>query len=217
VPVEVTGLTAGVTAISSKYEHTCAIANGSAVCWGANYYGAMGNGKDSTAQHYSSVPVQVDGLTSGVQAIAAGDYHACATANGQAFCWGHGESGELGDDTATTRLVPVAVAGLTSGVTNIVAGSSYSCASSPTGLSCWGSGNVGRLGTGNTESSSHPVSVVGISTDTSVLTAGWQHACAVVSGCLMCWGTDERYELGNHGASTCFRTPCSATPVLVGF
>jgi alpha-tubulin suppressor-like RCC1 family protein len=217
VPVEVTGLSAGVTAISSKYEHTCAIVNGSASCWGANYYGAIGSGTDSTSQLYSMIPVQVQGLTSGVQAIAAGDYHSCATANGQAFCWGHGESGELGDDTATTRLTPVPVAGLTSGVTNIVAGSAYSCASGANGVTCWGTGGHGTLGSGNTDSSTHPVPVAGISTDVPLLTAGWQHACAVASGCLMCWGTDERYELGNHGANACFGSPCSLTPVLLGF
>ena len=68
VPVQVSGLTSGVTDISTAGRHSCAVHNGSAKCWGENSYGALGNGTTIS----SAVPVQVSGLTSGVTAISAG-------------------------------------------------------------------------------------------------------------------------------------------------
>jgi hypothetical protein len=84
VPVQVQGLTSGVTAVAAggyqgfAADGSCAVVNGGAQCWGKNTYGTLGN--DSTTD--SPVPVQVQGLTSGVTAIARGQFHTCAIVNG---------------------------------------------------------------------------------------------------------------------------------------
>jgi alpha-tubulin suppressor-like RCC1 family protein len=96
--------------------HTCAIVNGGAQCWGANFYGDLGNNSTTNA----SAPVQVTGLASGVTGIAAGGYHVCALANGHLQCWGDNTYGQLGNTTATScnggsnlcGLVPSPVTGL---------------------------------------------------------------------------------------------------------
>ena len=60
----------------------------------------------------SLVPVQVQGLTSGVQAIAGGDQHTCAVMSGSVECWGYGLHGQLGNAATADSDVPVEVLGL---------------------------------------------------------------------------------------------------------
>lgn len=55
-PVQVSGLSSGITAIAAGYQHSCAIAASGAVqCWGANGNGQLGNGTNTQ----STTPVTV--------------------------------------------------------------------------------------------------------------------------------------------------------------
>jgi hypothetical protein len=98
--------------ISAGASHTCAIASDHlAYCWGFNSYdGRLGNNSDKE----SNVPVAVDasGVLSGktIKSISAGFGNTCAIASDdQAYCWGDGYYGLLGNDTKTFSWVPVAV------------------------------------------------------------------------------------------------------------
>jgi len=162
-PVDVTGLTSGVVSIATGSYHTCALTSGGGVkCWGNNYDGQLGDGK---VENYSNVPVDVTGLSSGVETIAAGGYHSCAlTTEGAAKCWGYNSQGQLGDNSNTTRTTPVDVVGLNEGVSGISTGYSHTCALKErqydVGIKCWGSNYDGELGTGNYDNSWVPVDVV---------------------------------------------------------
>jgi len=167
-----------------------------------------------------------------ISAFGGGGNHYCFTTDdGQAWCNGTNESGQLGNSTTDTPGDAVQVVGLDD-VISIAAGSQHSCAVSADGsVWCWGDGTVGRLGDGTTHDSCDvggnvidcapsPVQVAGI-TDAVTVTAGGYHSCATTGGGeIWCWGLDNHGQLGDGpDADVCSTpngdAPCRTTPVQV--
>ena len=100
LPVAVSGLSgsAGALTISAGNLHTCAVkADATAVCWGRNLDGELGDNTIVSSNH----PVAVSGLT-GVAAMSAGGNHSCALkTDGSMACWGRNVDGEVGDGLAS--------------------------------------------------------------------------------------------------------------------
>jgi alpha-tubulin suppressor-like RCC1 family protein len=203
-PVQVSGLTSGVTAVAGNYLTFCAAHSGAAKCWGYNGYGQLGDG---TTTNRNS-PVQVQGLTSGVTSVAVGLSFSCAVANGAAYCWGSNALGYLGDGAPLyyaelKSTTPVAVSGLSSGVTAVAASYYNACALLSSGqVRCWGMGNSGQLGNGEAANSSTPVTVIdesgaALSGVTQIAAFGWT-SCALLSDqTVKCWGSHYA-NLGNN-------------------
>ena len=211
-PVQVQGLTAGVTAVSSGSNHSCAVVDGGVLCWGQNYSGQLGDGTTTS----TAVPVSVSGLTagSGVTAVSA-DGHTCAIVKGAAMCWGDNTGGDLGNASTAASSTPVQVQGLTSGVSAISLGYSFSCAVMSGSGYCWGYNNVGQLGDGSTTNRSAPVQVQGLPGGITAVDAGYQHACALVSGGVYCWGYNGSGQLGD-GSTTDSLNPVQVQGLTAG-
>jgi alpha-tubulin suppressor-like RCC1 family protein len=231
MPVDVSGLSSGVTAISAGRDHTCALTSAGGVkCWGNNFTGELGDGTDTGPEKCpeygcSKRPVDVSGLSSGVTAISAGGSHTCAlTSTGGVKCWGRNAEGELGDGTGVSKTTPVDVSGLSSGAVAVSAGGAHTCAlTSAGGVKCWGDDFQGQLGDGTTSAfgKTTPVDVSGLSSRVTAISAGGIHTCALTSaGGVKCWGANEDGQLGdgtNTGPEACPEpaAACSRTPVDV--
>jgi alpha-tubulin suppressor-like RCC1 family protein len=174
-----------VTAVSAGTRHLCAVADGAAYCWGDNSWGQLGNDSETS----SAVPVQVQGLSSGVRAVSAGGQHSCAVVDGAAYCWGDNFYMELGNDSTSSSLVPVLVTGLGSGVEAIAAGLDHTCAVVDGAAYCWGDNGQGALGNSSVTYSQVPIPVEGLGSGVQALSAGASHTCAVVNAAAYCWGS----------------------------
>ncbi len=208
-----------VTAISAGIDHSCAVADGAAYCWGAGGNGRLGN--NGTAQSNIPVAVNTAGVLNGktVAAISAGDTHSCVVASGEGFCWGQATNGRLGNGaTSGNQLVPAAVS--TAGVLNgkvvaaISAGNTHSCAVANGEAFCWGNGTDGRLGnntTSGTYSTPVAVNVAGVlgGRSTATISTSSAHTCTIADYEVYCWGAGGNGRLGNNSAVS------SSVPVAI--
>ena len=171
----------------------------SAVAWGDNFFGELGDG--TTTGH--STPIPVSGMDSGVTAVAAGYFYSLGVQNGGAYAWGENIYGQLGDGTTTNRSTPVPVSGLASGVTAVAANTwgaddvLHSLAVQNGAAYAWGQNGSGQLGVGTrTYQGLTPVAVSGMDSGVTAVAAGLFFSLAVKNGGLWAWGANGSGQLG---------------------
>jgi alpha-tubulin suppressor-like RCC1 family protein len=205
--------------VSTGYYHSCALISGVAKCWGRNTSGQLGNGSNTNAT--AMTPVDTTGAMAGktITGVFAGGATSCAVAStGEAYCWGEGSLGQLGNGATSDSTTPVAVstAGVLSGVTltAVAVGGAVVCALSGAGnVYCWGHGGEGDLGNGANADSAVPVPVsLGgvIATELTPLDGGM---CVLgTDDRVYCWGYNGEGSVGD-GTRVNRNTP---TPVSTG-
>ena len=158
--------------------YVCALAGGRAACRGAS----VADASSGTA----------------FVALASGVSHACGLGpDGQAFCWGANDGGQLGDGTRTDRESPVAVR-TELRFSSLTAGSMHTCGLAGGGVPiCWGQNLNGQIGDGSRVDRLTPLTVGGGMIFTSIV-AGWDHTCGLTeSGNAFCWGRNSDGQLGD--------------------
>jgi alpha-tubulin suppressor-like RCC1 family protein len=198
--------------------HTCALdGSASAWCWGTANSGQLGDGSPNYASEFvQTSPVAVTGGHV-FSSVRTGFNHTCALAtNGDAYCWGSNDNGELGRDTLTGTCVgggtrcsntPILVDGGLQ-FAQVSAGFVHSCGVTTSGAAyCWGLNASGQVGNDSATAACSqfvpgPCSFTPRLVEGGIVfasaTAGGYFSCGLsVAGDGYCWGHGDTGELGN--------------------
>jgi alpha-tubulin suppressor-like RCC1 family protein len=151
--------------------------------------------------------------------VAPGGSHACGlTAAGQAYCWGQGTYGQLGDGLGTLHLVPTPVA-QPAGVAfaSLSAGLRHTCGVTTAGqVMCWGFNQFGELGDGSGQDHLSPVfAATPAGVKFKAVSVGQGHTCALSeAGTAYCWGSNGYGQLGD-GTNVMRTTPVPVAGSLI--
>lgn len=209
-PTKVGGLLEGksVSKIGSSYDHTCAIADGRAYCWGRNTIGQLGD--NSFTDSYVPVAVDTSGVLNGkqLQSVSGMSDSTCVTSSdGTVFCWGNNGQGQLGNNSSVNSETPVQVddSDVLSGVriVEVSSGNQQTCARSDVGRAyCWGTNIYGELGNGGNSPSPYPSEVSNLGPAygklVTSISVGANYGCAVANSTSYCWGRNVEGQLGDN-------------------
>lgn len=183
------------SSLSAGGSHTCGIQlSGITVCWGNNEGGQLGTG--GIIARFEPTPVLGEHLFTQISSSTFA--HTCGLkANGEAWCWGFGEYGQLGNGTNSRRESPTEVSGGLA-FTKISSGGGHTCGLTEDGTAyCWGLNTRGQVGDGTNTNRSVPV-IVSTPVKFQTIAAGLSHTCALSDvGDPYCWGDNVVGALGD--------------------
>ena len=198
-------------AISAGFQHTVAIkSDGSLWAWGSNEDGQLGDGK-SGRDIRRKTPVRIGTDTDWMVVSAWGGNTVALKKDGSLWAWGRNSSGQLGDDTNTSRNIPGRV-GTDKDWAAISVRWRHTVALKKNGsLWAWGNNSSGQLGDGTNTSRNIPVRVgtnknwAAISVGGDSLDGGYTVALKK-DGSLWAWGDNTTGQLGD-GTNTSRNAP----------
>jgi len=179
-------------------------ADGAAYCWGSNQelqLGGPGPFQRCSGDDCSDTPLRVTGIPEAA-AVTVGARHACALArSGEAWCWGRGTYGELGQGVAEDSVRPVQVQ--TAQRFMQLSSGAFTCGLVAAGeVYCWGAGSSAGVGSGSGGNALLPVRIASNLAFRQVAVGDYS-ACAVSDhGALYCWGANVEGQLGTGDTSS---------------
>lgn len=196
-PLSTVGATKTFRLIST-YNYTSAgiDTTGKLWTWGSNQYGQLG----INSIICRSTPVNVGGTARTYCKISSGSsFMTSIDKDGNVWCWGLNNYGQLGDNSIVCRSTPVSVQGEKKTFAKISSGS-HTVALTLSGIAwAWGVNTSGCLGTANTTSRRTPTMVSGVGkTFCEISSSGYNHTLAIdKDGKLWAWGANTYGGLGD--------------------
>ena len=190
-------------------EHSCAIIDFSAYCWGYNNNGQLGDSSYTNRNRPTKVKAPDNARFTD---LSLGAYHTCGIIeNGSVYCWGYNNRGQLGDNSIDNANIPnyTRIPGNKEKAIAITSGEHHTCAlMDNNSIYCWGWNNYGQLGDGTYTNRNIPIiSQINPTNDIVQISAGLRFTCALIeNGSIYCWGYndynqiegDESNELGSY-------------------
>lgn len=182
--------------IAVGHNHACSIdSRGLLYCWGNGEKGQLGHSDCVGAS--SSKPIRSSGLNRYKKVVSGHSFSCALDRAGQAYCWGEGERGVLGDGKADPHIAsfPQPVSGGHTFV-DIVAGDRHVCAVDRQEFYyCWGDNSSGQL-KADKDSVPFRSAPAGIQSSFGIrsIFAGGKTTCGRTNlEGLECWGELARY------------------------
>ena len=141
-----------------------------------------------------------------ITSLAIGANHGCAIVDdnfgdGQLYCWGKNDYGQVGNGSKLNQGVPVQI--FSSGVFSVAAGARHTCAVMTDGsVKCWGDNRSGQLGLGDPSmlEALQPTTLPALQAGTfnRRIAAGDAHTCvSTLFSAMRCWGDNTYGQLGD--------------------
>jgi alpha-tubulin suppressor-like RCC1 family protein len=168
--------------------------------WGNNSIGQIG---DNTTTDKSS-PFQTIAYGTNWKQIST-DHNSTAAikTDGTLWLWGRNSSGQLGDNSTTSRSSPVQTIAFGTNWKQVSCGYLHTAAIKTDGtLWTWGHNNGGQLGDNTRTNKSSPVQTITFGTNWKQVSCGYHTAAIKTDGTLWTWGYNLYGQLGNNTANS---------------
>jgi len=183
--------------------------------WGYNNFGQLGDNNRTQR----NTPVSISGAKKTFCIISNGNNHSVGIdKNGQVWCWGLDNFGQLGNNSVINKCTPVSISGVKKTFCNISSGIHHTIVIDHIGqVWSWGYNINGQIGDNTVTNRCTPVSILGSKKTFCNISSGQYFAIGLdKNGQVWGWGYNSKGQIGDNTV-TSRRTPVSILGSLKTF